>query len=197
MLRRAGANSGAPDSPTRSVAEGAARIESVFLLLYTDSMTIETTFVLIKPDGVKRAVTGRIIDRFEQCGLAVRDIGMVRADRARAEEHYEEHRGKDFFGPLVDFLTSGPVVILALEGSEAVEVVRKMVGATQPKEALPGTIRGDFCHMGYGRAGETMGTMPNLIHASDSAESARRELALWFGKSEGFADYDRCDADFF
>jgi nucleoside-diphosphate kinase len=160
-------------------------------------MTMETTFVMIKPDGVKRAVTGQIIDRFERCGLTIRAIGMTQANKARAEEHYEEHRGKDFFTPLVDFLSSGPVMILALEGSEAIGVVRKMVGATQPKEALPGTIRGDFCHMGYARAGETFGTMPNLIHASDSPESARRELALWFGKSDGFSDYNRCDASFF
>lgn len=122
---------------------------------------------------------------------------MARASQTLAEEHYAEHKGKSFFEPLVNFLTSGPVIAMALEGAEAIGVVRKMVGATQPKEAAPGTIRGDFCHMGYDRAAEVIGTMPNLIHASDSPESAARELALWFGDSEGFKDYSRCDAELF
>ena len=157
-------------------------------------MTMETTFVMIKPDGVKRALAGRIIDRFEQAGLTIRHMKMTRADRKLAEEHYGEHRGKYFYEPLVDLLLSGPVLIMALEGSLAVQVVRKLVGATQPLEAAPGTIRGDFCHMGYGRAKETIGVMSNLVHASDSTESARRELELWFGESPLFGEYERYDA---
>ena len=158
---------------------------------------MEKTFVMIKPDGVKRALTGRIIDRFEQAGLTIREMRMVRADKDLAGSHYAEHEGKYFFEPLTALLISGPVVILALEGAGAVQVVRKMVGATQPLEAAPGTIRGDFCHMGYDRAKETIGVMSNLIHASDSAESARRELELWFETTEFHQDYQRYDAPCF
>ncbi len=160
-------------------------------------MTIETTFAMIKPDGVQRALTGRIITRFEECGLTIRAMELTRADRSLAERHYEEHRGKYFYEPLLDLLTSGPVVTLALEGASAVETVRKLVGATEPLKALPGTIRGDFCHMGYPRGAEKTGVMSNLIHASDSPESAARELALWFGEDQYHREYERHDADCF
>lgn len=156
-------------------------------------MTIEQTFTMIKPDGVMRGLTGKIIDRFECCGLRILDMRMVQPTTELAEAHYAEHKGKPFYPPLINLLLSGPVLVLALEGAHAIEVVRKMVGDTEPRAAQPGTIRGDFCHMGYGRSSEKNGVIFNLIHASDSPESAKRELDLWFG-GETFIDYERHDA---
>ncbi|HEX6491719.1 MAG TPA: nucleoside-diphosphate kinase [Gaiellaceae bacterium] len=134
-------------------------------------MAAESTLVLIKPDALERQLAGEILGRFERRGLVLSAARLVRADRPLAEEHYQEHREKPFFGELVEFITSAPTLALALEGESAISVVRMTIGATNPADAAPGTIRGDLAL-----------AMPNnLVHGSDSPESARRELTLWFG----------------
>ena len=140
----------------------------------------ERTLVLVKPDGVQRLLAGRIIARFEERGLKVVGLKLVQVDRELAERHYAVHREKPFFGTLVEFITSSPLVAMALEGPNAIAVVRTMVGATRPHEAAPGTIRGDLA----------LETAQNLIHASDGPETATTELALWFRPSE-LLDYSR------
>ncbi|HEY4228026.1 MAG TPA: nucleoside-diphosphate kinase [Candidatus Limnocylindrales bacterium] len=140
----------------------------------------ERTLVLIKPDGVQRLLVGRILGRFEERGLKLAGLKLVHVDRALAEQHYAVHRGKPFFEGLLDFITSGPLVALALDGPNAITVVRSMVGATRPHEAAAGTIRGDLA----------VETAQNLVHASDGPETATAELALWFAPGE-LLDYDR------
>ncbi len=140
----------------------------------------ERTLVLVKPDGVQRLLAGRIIARFEERGLKIVGLKLVQVDRELAERHYAVHREKPFFGSLVEFITSSPLVAMALEGPNAIAVVRTMVGATRPHEAAPGTIRGDLA----------LETAQNLIHASDGPETATAELALWFRPSE-LLDYSR------
>ena len=133
-------------------------------------MAVEQTLVLIKPDAVQRALAGEILARFERRGLTISQAKLLTVDRALAEEHYDEHREKPFFGELVEFITSAPTLALVLEGDGAIAVVRTTMGATNPADAAPGTIRGDLAL-----------SMPdNLVHGSDSQESARREIALWF-----------------
>ena len=126
--------------------------------------------MLIKPDAVRRALAGEILARFEARGLQLRAARLLTVDRSLAEEHYAEHTEKPFFGELVDFITSGPTLALALEGEGAIKVVRTTMGATNPAESAPGTIRGDL----------SLSMPDNLVHGSDSPESAVRELALWF-----------------
>lgn len=145
---------------------------------------MERTFVMIKPDAVQRGLIGEIISRLERKGLKIVAMKMLNVDRDLAERHYAEHREKPFFQSLVDYITSGPVVAMVVEGKNAVKVVRTLVGATNPQEALPGTIRGDF-GMDIGR---------NVIHASDSLESAEREISLFF-KPEEIIEYRRIDED--
>ena len=140
----------------------------------------ERTLVLVKPDGVQRLLVGRIVGRFEERGLKLVALKLMRVDRALAERHYAVHRGKPFFEGLLDFITSGPLVALALEGPNAIALVRSMVGATRPHEAAPGSIRGDLA----------VETAQNLVHASDGPETAASELALWFSPGE-LLDYDR------
>ena len=140
----------------------------------------ERTLVLVKPDGVQRLLTGRIIARYEERGLKIVGLKLVQVDRELAERHYAIHREKQFFGGLVDFITSGPLVALALEGPNAIPIVRAINGATRPHEAAPGTIRGDFA----------IETAQNIVHASDSAETAAFELDLWFAPDE-LHEYDR------
>jgi nucleoside-diphosphate kinase len=140
----------------------------------------ERTLVLVKPDGVQRLLVGRILARFEERGLKLVGLKLVHVDRALAEQHYAVHREKPFFGGLVDFITSCPLVAVGLDGPNAIAVVRSMVGATRPNEAAPGTIRGDFA----------LETAQNLIHASDGPETAAAELALWFSPDE-LISYDR------
>ena len=136
---------------------------------------LEETLVLVKPDGVRRRLTGEIIARIERKGYEIVDLRMVTPSRDLLVKHYEEHEGKPFFEPLVEFMGSGPVVALRVRGSRVVEGVRSLAGATEPTTAAPGTIRGDF-----GRDwGE--GVQKNLVHGSDSTLSAERELKLWFG----------------
>ena len=140
----------------------------------------ERTLVLIKPDGVQRLLAGRIIARFEERGLKIVGLKLVQVERALAEQHYAAHREKPFFGGLVDFITSSPLVALVLEGPNAIAVVRAINGATRPHEAAPGTIRGDFA----------LETAQNIVHASDGPEAATTEVALWFEPTELHA-YER------
>jgi nucleoside-diphosphate kinase len=134
-------------------------------------LAVERTLILIKPDAMARGLAGEILARFERRGLVVREARLVEVDRDLAERHYAEHAQKPFFGELVSFITSGPTLALALEGEGAIAVVRKTIGATNPAEACPGSIRGQFA----------LAMPDNLVHGSDSPESAERELELWFG----------------
>lgn len=138
-------------------------------------MALEKTLVILKPDAVGRRLAGKIIGRFEEKGLRLSAMRLTRISMAAAEKHYAEHAGKPFYPGLTAFITSGPVVLMALEGREAVAVVRRMIGKTNGREAEPGSVRGDF--------GVSRGF--NLVHASDSVASAERELALFF-KDEDF-----------
>ena len=133
--------------------------------------SVEQTLVLVKPDGVQRGLVGEILGRLERRGLKITGLRLQTIDRALGERHYAEHAGKPFHEALVQYISSGPVVALVMEGPDAIAVTRSTVGATNPVSAAPGTIRGDLALM-IGR---------NLIHASDSAESAAREIALFFG----------------
>jgi len=141
---------------------------------------IERTLVLIKPDGVQRQLVGRVLSRYEERGLKIIGLKLVHIDRAMAEAHYAVHRDKPFFAGLVAFITTGPLVAVALEGPDAIAIVRTINGATRPAQAAPGTIRGDFA----------VETAQNLVHASDGPETAVQELALWFRPAELLA-YDR------
>jgi nucleoside-diphosphate kinase len=134
----------------------------------------ERTLVLIKPDAMGRRLAGEILGRFEQRGLTVRAAKLVHVDRDLAERHYDEHREKPFFGELVEFITSAPTLALVLEGESAVSVVRMTMGATNPVNAAPGSIRGDLA----------LAMPDNLVHGSDAPESAEREIALWFSDGE-------------
>jgi nucleoside-diphosphate kinase len=140
----------------------------------------ERTLILVKPDGVQRQIVGRILARYEERGLKLVGLKLVHIDRQLAEQHYAAHREKPFFGGLVDFIVSGPLVAVAVDGPNAIAVVRALNGATRPHEAAPGTIRGDFA----------LETGQNIVHASDSADSAASELALWF-RPEELLDYER------
>ncbi len=135
---------------------------------------MQQTLVIIKPDGVQRGLVGKLLARFEERGLKIVGMKLIQVDRALAEKHYAVHKGKFFYQGLVDYITSSPVVAMVLEGHEAIGVVRTMVGATRPWEAAAGTIRGDYALMG----------LRNLIHASDSPETAANEIALWFQPTE-------------
>jgi nucleoside-diphosphate kinase len=133
-------------------------------------MAVERTLVLIKPDAVRRGLAGEILRRFELRGLTIEEARLLTVDRSLAEQHYAEHAEKPFFGELVEFITSGPTMALVLEGEGAIATVRTTMGATNPADAGPGTIRGDLAL-----------SMPdNLVHGSDSPESATREIGLWF-----------------
>jgi nucleoside-diphosphate kinase len=132
---------------------------------------MDRTLILVKPDAFARGLTGEIIARFERKGLRIVALRHMRMERELAERHYAEHAEKPFFGELVDFITSGPLVAMTLEGTEAVTAARQVIGATNPLEAAPGSIRGDFA----------IETGQNLVHGSDSDESARREIELFFG----------------
>jgi nucleoside-diphosphate kinase len=134
-------------------------------------MALERTLVLVKPDAMQRRLAGEIVGRFEARGLTIRAARLVLVDRELAGEHYAEHAERPFFGELVDFITSSPTLAVVLEGEGAIAVVRSTMGATNPATSAPGTIRGDLAL-----------SMPdNLVHGSDSPESAEREVRLWFG----------------
>jgi nucleoside-diphosphate kinase len=137
-------------------------------------MAVEQTLILIKPDAVARALAGEILARIERRGFAVRAAKLLRVTRDLGERHYAEHTEKPFFGELVEFITSGPTWALVVEGEGAIATMRKTIGATNPADAEPGSIRGDLAN-----------SMPdNLVHGSDSPESAQREIALWFSADE-------------
>lgn len=133
-------------------------------------MPVETTLVLVKPDGVRRGLGGEILGRFERRGYELRGARLLRLQRSLAQQHYAEHRGKPFFGDLVAFITSGPVLALAVRGENAIAGVRTLMGATNPDDAAPGSIRGDLATE----------LSENVVHGSDSRASAKRELALFF-----------------
>jgi nucleoside-diphosphate kinase len=141
---------------------------------------MERTLVLVKPDGVQRGLVGEILGRFERKGLKVVGLRLLSVPREMAERHYAVHAGKHFYAGLVEFITSGPVAAVALEGPDAIATVRRLVGRTMPNEAEPGTIRGDLGISG----------LRNLIHASDAPETAASELALWFPEGT-LLDYGR------
>ncbi|WP_289890092.1 nucleoside-diphosphate kinase [Virgibacillus pantothenticus] len=144
---------------------------------------MEKTFLMVKPDGVQRNLIGDIVSRFEAKGFKLAGAKLMTISTELAEKHYSEHKERPFFGELVEFITSGPVFAMAWEGENVIATAREMMGKTNPTEALPGTIRGDY--------GMTVGK--NIIHGSDSAESAERELALFF-KAEELIDYMKQDA---
>jgi len=154
--------------------------EEYLLVNNMEVAVVERTFVMVKPDGVQRGLVGEIISRLERKGLKLVGCKLLQLDRALAERHYAAHRDKPFFAGLIEFITSGPVLAMAWEGRNAVEVVRRLLGATNAAEAAPGTLRGDF--------GLDIGH--NLVHGSDSLESAARELQLFF-KEEELLDYAR------
>ena len=134
---------------------------------------VEQTLILVKPDAFARGLTGEIVARFERKGLRIRELRAMNVSTELAERHYAEHAERPFFGELVEFITSGPIVAMVLEGEQAVAAARQVIGATNPLEAAPGSIRGDFA----------IEVGQNMVHGSDSAESAAREVALFFGKS--------------
>lgn len=131
---------------------------------------MERTLILVKPDAFARGLTGEILARFERKGLGILALKHLTAPRETAEHHYAEHRDRPFFGELVDFITGGPLVALILEGQDAIKAARQLIGATNPLEATPGTIRGDFA----------IEITTNMVHGSDSPESAARETGIWF-----------------
>ena len=139
-------------------------------------MSTEKTLILVKPDGVRRQLIGEVIARVEAKGYVITALRMMQADRALLERHYEEHKGKPFFEPLVEFMLSGPIVALVAEGNRVIEGFRSLAGVTDPTIAAPGTIRGDLAR--------DQGTkvVQNIVHGSDSPESAAREIEIFFGK---------------
>lgn len=137
-------------------------------------MSVENTFSIIKPNAIKKNAVGAIIKKFEDNGLKVAAAKLVRLEKSKCEEFYAEHKARPFFGELVSFMTSGPVLLMALRGENAIAKNREIMGATDPKKASPGTIRAEF--------GDNVGE--NAVHGSDSPESAKRELALFFEKHE-------------
>ncbi len=135
---------------------------------------MERTYIMVKPDGVERRLAGEIIRRFETRGLKLVGLKMLTPTRATAETHYAIHKERPFFGELVEFITSGPVVAMIWEGENAIKLTRTMIGATKPVDAAPGTIRGDY----------TCSMINNLVHGSDSTEASAEEIALWFKPDE-------------
>ena len=139
-------------------------------------MSNEKTLILVKPDGVRRQLIGEVIARVEAKGYVITSLRMMQADRVLLERHYEEHKGKPFFEPLVEFMMSGPIVAMIAEGNRVIEGFRSLAGVTDPTVAAPGTIRGDLAR--------DQGTkvVQNIVHGSDSPESAAREIEIFFGK---------------
>lgn len=159
-------------------------------------MALQQTLVLVKPDGVARGLTGEVIKRFEQRGLKIIALKLVKVDMDHAKQHYTDditqRRGEKIRNQLLDFITEGPVVAMIIEGVDAIANVRKLVGATESKSALPGTIRGDFTHVSYSHADEKEIPVRNVIHASSDETDAKHEIALWFSIDEIF-EYKRTD----
>jgi nucleoside-diphosphate kinase len=156
---------------------------------------MERTLIVFKPDAVKRGIIGEIITRFERAGFKIVGAKMLEPDYDHYFEHYEgigtlkSRKGDEIFNSQLASMQDGPVMAMVLEGVEAVETVRKMVGETEPKSALPGTIRGDYAHVSYGQAASVGRGVANIIHASASKEESEREIAHWFSESEIY-DYE-------
>lgn len=155
---------------------------------------MERTLIIFKPDAIKRGITGEVLSRFEKVGLKIVGAKMLTPTYEQFHHHYEaigqviSRRGEEVFNMTLAMMQSGPVLAMVLEGIEAASLVRKMVGATEPKSALPGTIRGDYAHMSYGHGDAHKVGIPNIIHASGDADEAKLEIAHWFAESELF-DY--------
>lgn len=156
---------------------------------------IERTLILFKPDAVQRGLVGEIITRFERVGLKIIGTKMIAPDAAHYHKHYEEigqvitRRGETVFNNTLTMMNQGPVIAMVLEGVEAIELVRKLVGTTEPKSSAPGTIRGDFSHMSYGYGDSADKGIPNLLHASGDASDAAKEIPHWFSDDELY-DYN-------
>tara|TARA_Y100000310_G_scaffold113909_2_gene112356 strand:- start:1895 stop:2374 length:480 start_codon:yes stop_codon:yes gene_type:complete len=155
---------------------------------------IEQTLVLVKPDGVARGLVGEVLKRFEQRGLKIVGLKMVKIDSDFSKKHYAEHIEKEFYKGLEDFIISGPVVAMIIEGVDAIENVRKVAGETESRSAQPGTIRGDFSHVSYSHADEKGIAIKNIIHASGNKEDAQKELSLWFSIDE-LHDYKKSNEE--
>ncbi len=149
---------------------------------------IERSLVLLKPDAVQRGITGEVISRFEKTGLKIAGMKMMQIDKEFAKKHYKAHVKKSFYKVLESFITEGPVIAIVLEGLHAVEIVRKLVGPTEPRMAPPGTIRGDYAHHSYEYTDKKGIAIKNLIHASGTKAEAEEEIKLWFSEGEMF-DY--------
>jgi len=155
-------------------------------------MTQERTLIIFKPDAIQRGVAGEILSRFEKVGLKIIGAKMLKPDYDHYFKHYEEigkmisRRGQQTFDVTLEMMDAGPVLAFVLEGIEAISLVRKMVGTTEPKSALPGTVRGDYAHMSYAHGDANKIGIPNLIHASGDAEDAKAEIAHWFSENELF-----------
>lgn len=151
---------------------------------------MERTLVLLKPDAVKRGIVGEIIARFEKTGLKIVATKMIAPSKDQFHEHYETigtmitRHGQEIFENTLKFMSNGPVIAVVLEGIEAVSLVRKMVGSTEPKSSAPGTIRGDYAHMSYTHADQNKQSIPNIVHASGDPKEAELEIALWFSADE-------------
>jgi len=151
---------------------------------------IERTLILFKPDAVQRGVVGEVLTRFERVGLKIIGTKMIAPDKDHYYKHYEEigqvitRRGEKTFNNVLDMMSDGPVIAMVFEGVEAVDLVRKLVGSTEPKSSAPGTIRGDFSHMSYGYGDEQEKGIPNLIHASGDLADAKKEIPHWFSDDE-------------
>lgn len=153
---------------------------------------MERTLIILKPDAVQRQITGEIISRFEKVGLKIIAVKMTQPDREHYHHHYEDisqmvsRRGEDAFEVTLQAMQVGPVIAMVLEGIEAIAIVRKIVGTTEPKEAAPGTIRGDYSHISFDYSKKMKSGIPNLVHASGNTEEAEKEIAHWFDKTELF-----------
>lgn len=164
-------------------------------------MILERTLIIFKPDSVQRGIVGEILSRFEKAGLKIVGTKMLKPSYDHFYHHYENigkvvsRRGKEVFDVTLAMMEQGPVIAMVLEGIEAAALVRKMVGATEPKAALPGTIRGDYAHMSYAHADTHKIGIPNLIHASGDAEEAKLEIAHWFSEADLF-DYETVHSPF-
>ncbi len=145
---------------------------------------IEETLIVVKPDAVKRGLTGDIVSRFEDVGTKIMGMKMVQAEDQLLEEHYSEHVDKDFYDRLVEYMKQGPVVAITLEGVNAVENCRKIIGDTNPKDADPSTIRGRYGHMSFAHADGSDSTHQNLVHASATVKEAEKEVGIWFEDDE-------------
>lgn len=167
----------------------------------SENKTIEQTLIIFKPDAVQRGIVGEILTRFERVGLKIIGTKMLSPSRDQFFEHYEKigkmitRRGQKTFDANVDFMMQGPVILMVLEGVGAVELVRKMVGTTEPKSAPSGTIRGDYSHISFGYADIAGKSTPNVIHASGNQEEAEQEVRYWFSESETF-DYQALSEKF-